>query len=542
MLQEQLARRLARRLARSPNLIPRIFAHRITYTPNSRPHLPFLSIPSKQPRTFSTETKQWLKHEARLVARYSFGIWGACLCVAVLYWSINQEILERQFPTPHEWSFTTRVAYRISAEIPHNPDTTQINWVEVFAGAINAIERLEDPNIDGAGVKELVEGSVYVEGVGRLGLDVSEKSEEWRRGYYDTMMLIARAAEQLDGWMRDRTRDFLFPPDMVVGPSNPNPKPIPAHIRGAPKEEDCEVAYEPAENFYLRILTTKGFTSRQKMDAALAYASFLDFKKLPDAAESMYKWALSLATEDQPASSPPLYDPKTLAVNEKAGRPPANLLTALTAFATHKASSGDVATALPIFLSVLRARRTLSDHPPPPPPSGPRPSLLETITSFVQQPPYPPPPDDGTSPPWRSPQELCEEAGLSLYIGEILFATRGGEDGVAWTREAVDEAEEQLREVANRKGADATRKTCRECLSTGLSNWSAMAAKLVREEAERKANREGSGFGLWSSRKEESGGRWEAEEGVVKERIRRTRELLQEVKPADNPLMTLFKA
>ncbi|KAL2106705.1 hypothetical protein VUR80DRAFT_6324 [Thermomyces stellatus] len=545
MLQEQLARRLlVRRLARSSKGT-RIFAHNI-YTPSSRPHPPFLSIPSKKPRTrgLSTDTKQWLKHEARLVARYSFGIWGAFFCVVVMYWSINQEILERQFPTPHEWSFSTRVCFRNASEVPHRKDATRINWVEVITVGLNAIKRLEDPEIDGAGVEELVEGSVYVDGVGRLGYDVSKKSENWRRGYYQTLMLVARAAEQLDGWMRDRTRDFVFPPDMVVGPSNPNPKPIPSHIRGAPKEEDCEVAYEPAENFYLRILTTKGFTSRQKMDAALAYAAFLDFKKLPDAAESMYKWALSLATEDQPETSVPLYDPKTFTLNEKAGKPSANLLTALTAFATHKASAGDVSIALPIFISVLKARRTLPNHPPPPPPAGPRKSLFESIVAFVQQPPYPPPPDDGTTPPWRSPQELCEEAGLSLYIGEILFATHGKEEGVAWTREAVDAAEEQLRGLADGNDADAARKTCKECLSTGLSNWSAMAARLAREEAEKKAKGEGgSGFGLWSSRpKEDAGGRWEAEEGVVRERIRRTRELLEEVKREDNPLMTLFKA
>ena len=209
MLQEQLVRRvLARRLALSPNfnfnsnLTTRIFAHGITYTPNSRPHMPFLSIPAKRPRTFSTETKQWLKYEAKLVARYSFGIWAASFCVIVLYWSINQEVLERKFPTPHEWSFSTRVSYRLAAEVPSGPDTARINWVEVIQGALNAIKRLEDPDIDGAGVKELVEGSVYIDGVGRLGLDVSDKSENWRRGYYDTMMLVARAAEQLDGWRK----------------------------------------------------------------------------------------------------------------------------------------------------------------------------------------------------------------------------------------------------------------------------------------------------------------------------------------------------
>lgn len=282
------------------------------------------------------------------------------------------------------------------------------------------------------------------------------------------------------------------------------------------------------------------------MDAALAYASFMDFKKIPDAAESMYKWALSLAAEDLPGP-PPAYDPETLTLNEKAGKPPANLLTALTAFATHKASSGDVSAALPIFISVLKARRGLSDSAPRAGPSPPRPSLLQSILSFVQPPPYPEAPSDGTSPPWRSPQELCEEAGLGLYIGEILFAKHNKEEGIAWTREAVDGAEEQLREVFNVRGADSARKTCKECLSTGLYNWSTMAATLAQEEAKRKEEGKGkeggSRFGLWSTtpKVEETGGRWVAEEGVAKERIRRTRGLLEEIQAGESLLTMLFK-
>ncbi|CAI4211069.1 unnamed protein product [Parascedosporium putredinis] len=219
----------------------RVFSQNITYTSNARPQLAFLSIPSKKPaaRFLTTETKQRIKYEAKMVAR---------------------------------------ILLRGAFQAPHRPEAVRVDWVEVIETCLDAIRRLEDPNIDGKGIKELVEGSIYIEGVGKLGYDVTDKSENWRRGYYETLMLAGRAAEQLDGWVVDKSRGAVFPPDVVLGPSNPNPKPIAAGSRSAPREEDCETAYEPAENYYLRILTTKGFTSRQKMDAALAYASFLDFK------------------------------------------------------------------------------------------------------------------------------------------------------------------------------------------------------------------------------------------------------------------------
>lgn len=551
MLQEKLLRRLlARRLARAPRQRQtRTFAHNVTYTSNTRPQLPFLTIPTNKPhaRYLSTETKQWLKNEARMAVRYTVGIWGVFACGIVLMWAVNQEMMEREFPTPYEWTFITRVAFRNAAHVPHRTDGEPVNWGEVMAAALSALDRLEDPKLDGKGVAELVEGSIYVEGVGKLGYDVSEKSENWRRGYYETMMLVARAAEHLDGWVRDTSRNYIFPGDMVVGPSNPHPKPIPAGVEGAPKEEDCERAYEPAENFYLRVLTTKGFTARQKMDAALAYASFMDFKKLPDAAESMYKWALSLATEELPESAVPRYDRETLTLNEQAGKPPANLLTTLTAFATHKASSGDVASALPMFISILKARRNLSDPPASYKLSTPAPTLLDTIFSVMKPLKYPPPPPDGSEPPIRTPHELCVEAGLSMYIGEILFATKDREAGVMWTREAVDAAEDQLREVHDRRGQDAARKTCRECLTTGLTNWGTMAAALAKAEAEEKEKKKGKGgsrFGLWSRAKEEvevEGGRWAKEGEVVEERMRRTRGMVEEARPEESLLMALFK-
>ncbi|CAI4211068.1 unnamed protein product [Parascedosporium putredinis] len=237
---------------------------------------------------------------------------------------------------------------------------------------------------------------------------------------------------------------------------------------------------------------------------------------------------------------------------QREGRTPSsNLLKALTAFATHKASVGEVSAALPTFVSILKARRELSDSPPPPKVSsgGPSKSLLEMVGGVFQPPAYPEAPDDGTSAPWRDARELCEEAGLRLYIGEILYATRSKEEGVAWTREAVDAAEEQLRKVTEKKGSAVdkeAKKTCQQCLSTGLYNWSAMAAALANVESKRKADakaQEPSRFRFWSrTGSEATADRWLAEEKVAQERIRQTKSLLEEVAPPpSNPLMAIFK-
>ncbi|KAK2020817.1 hypothetical protein LX32DRAFT_576341 [Colletotrichum zoysiae] len=567
-----------------------------------RPQLPFLSIPvassSSSPprgapraRYFTTEKRRWLRHEGRMFLRYNASLWGAALCLLGIVFLLNQEALEKEHPTPHEWSLLTRMRVRGARNAARDSQDREVDWVEVLVSCREALRRLEDAGVDGAGLRDLLgdDEPLSIDGAGGAGKDVSAKSENWRRGYYEVLMLLAQASEQLDGWVKDTTRNVVFPPEVVVGPSNPHPRPIPPGAASAPREEDCEAAFEPAENHYLRILTTRGFTPRQRMDAALRYASFLDYKHLPDAAERMYQWALSLAT-DGDAPPQPRVDPRTytlLAGDKPSSSPPPseNLLTVLTSIALHKARAGDVNAALPIFISVLRARRALPQAPPP----GQEPSsaaaaaaddsLWQGVWALAQPPVYPPPPDDGSRPPaWRHPRELCEEAALNLYIGEILYAAgdagagvsgngngngngNGGgratnrEEGLAWTRDAVDLAEEQLRAIGPSGGDARARHTCRECLGTGLQNWSAMIARLAREEEEaKKAKADAAAaparsvFGFWSGAETTTTtaaadeGRWAAEEKVVKERVRRTRELLVPAEPPAVGLASLLKA
>ena len=115
------------------------------------------------------------------------------------------------------------------------------------------------------------------------------------------------------------------------------------------------------------------------------------------------------------------------------------------------------------------------------------------------------------------------------YIGEILYVSKisktSREDGLAWTREAVDIAEEELRGGrVNNEG----KKTCKQCLEVGLGNWAAMVTLLAKEEKDAKVQ---NGKGIsWLSfggeASKEISGRWESEEQVVKERTRRASEVL----------------
>jgi hypothetical protein len=411
-----------------------------------------------------------------------------------------------------------------------------VDWARTGEAYRRLIKRLEDPNIDGNGLQDQDEGGILVAGIGRTGFDITTKPESWRRGYYEVLMGAARAAEHLDDWVRDKTRNVAFPANVVIGPSNPNPRPVPPGAKSAPREEDCEPAFEAPEVYYMRILTTQGFTEKQRVDAALAYASWLDFKNRPETALEMYRWALDIATAASPKA---VIDSSTGILRTDAGIPSSNVLAVATALAVHYAVSSNLTQALPIFLSVLRARRSLPETPaamlstitPDQEDNGVMKAVISFIKSALTPPEYPPPPPDGTSPPTHSPQERCEEAGIMTYVGEILYASKitktSKEDGLAWTREAVDIAERELRgKRIDREG----KKKCRQCLEVGLGNWTRMVEKLANEEQEAKAAK-GSKVGGWlgfGDAEKETIGRWESEKQVIQERSRRASELLSD--------------
>lgn len=406
------------------------------------------------------------------------------------------------------------------------------------------LKRLEDPEIDGADLVQQGEdeSQILIPGVGRSGYDITAKPEPWRRGYYEALLGAARAAEVLDSRVKDKTRGLVFPKVSVIGPSNPNPRPLPPGSASPPHEEDCEPAYLPPETFYMRILTTNSFTEAQRLYAAIVYASWLDYKGTPEAASEMCKWALDIAKSGI-AEPDTVVDPRTHTIKSTAVAPSRNVLRATTAMAEHKARNKDLAGALPILLSVLRARRAL---PPAPPKevqerAGLMTQAIELIRYALVPPEFTPPPPDGNLPPTRGPEERCEEAALMAWIGEIMYASAsdvaGKESGLAWTRESVDVAEEELR------GGIKEDRVCRQCLQTGLDNWSQMVEKLAKEEKRRRKEKgvvKKGWFGRGEEVVEEGVGRWEAEERLVRMRFKRARDVL-DVEQVDLGKLYIFR-
>jgi hypothetical protein len=417
-------------------------------------------------------------------------MWGTILSALGLAWAFGftHELLDREFPAPPEWTHRSRFKYHSAkgVEVPESLIGVT-DWAQVGQAWQQLLDRLEDETKDGKDLAEQEEGGIMVLGVGQTGLDITAKSEPWRRGYYETLMGCAKAAEHLDGKVLDITRHHVFPPEYVIGPSNPNPKPTPPWRPSAPLEENCVPAYEPPEAYYLKVITTKGFTTKQRLDAAISYAEWLDFKGMHETAEEMLRWGTDIATEalSLQTTASAVIDPKTGAIKAEAPVINENILIAATALAVHHAQTNNISTALPILLSVLRARRTAPLENPTSTATSSSPSkapqtdiaamsdMMKSVWALLQEVKYPPAPPTGNENSMRTPDELCEEASVMVYIGEILFAssTAQHESGIAWTRDAVTLAEECIRSpyvsLFNKKKSV-------DCLRVGLENWRAM--------------------------------------------------------------------
>jgi hypothetical protein len=367
--------------------------------------------------------------------------------------------------------------------VPENNKTGVPDWVKLYFQFMGALERLEDPNKDGAGIAEQEEGGILVPGVGKAGFDITGKSEEWRQGYYEVLIGMGRAAEHIDGWVVDKTirgHKYAWPPENIKTVLNPKPRPAPPGAPDPPLEENCELISKPAEAYYLKILTTKGFTSHQRLTAALSYADWLAYKGLNDSAEEMYQWGLDIACAGLPDAKNTI-NSKTGVILASAPSVTPNVVLAATTLATHYATTGNVASALPIFLSVLRARRTAPPAPIPPPPPKVESSVWNSIVHFVETPPYPALPPTGDEPLLRTLEDVCEEATLMNFIGEILFATASSDAqhsaGLSWAREAVQTAKSYTSQPEDNKA----RRKCMECEEAGLDNWSKMMGRLVTD-------------------------------------------------------------
>ncbi|KAK5790343.1 hypothetical protein VI817_007630 [Penicillium citrinum] len=556
MLSRNIAGRIPTRIRpvqplRHPGLHSlRPFTHRTRLQispPSGRPQLPFLS-PQPLSRPIPPLSSHLCKHFGRLVSttsrdyykkRISYTV-KTTLTLSVIFFlfslvklGVYQEDIEHKWPSPPEWSLKSRWCLRSAQALQHPEYTGHLltDWPMV-AGYLNElIQRLENIEGEGAGIIEQGDGGFLVEGVGKTGLDISEKSEPWRRGYFQALLGAAKAAENLEGWVTDKKQRVSAPAEHVIGPSNPRPKPMPAAANYVMHEEDCEPASPPPEKFYMKILTTNGFDTKQKVEAALAYADWLDYKGLGRTAGDMYVWALDIAAGGIESGADKLVDLKTGILKNTSPQPPSeNLIRVSTALAVHSARQGDLPAALSLFTSVLKAWRSLplekDEFALTPPPQGNNPlapifKLFSTVFIPVE---YPPAAPSGNEPPTRKTGSICHEAGLMTYIGEILFASSSQDQGLAWTRDAVEMAEATLAELHNSPDIDA-RGRCAQCLKVGLDNWRTMVSSLVARAREEQAESVQSAKKAWygganlAKTKTEELRRWEAEMEILQDRI-----------------------
>lgn len=184
-----------------------------------RPQLPFLhhATRSRRPpsatrnafqnqlfRLITTERKLYFKDQLWKGAKYTVYSWAGLLLLSVMLFGIQNEVAERRFPSPPEWTMKSRIKHRIANGEQHpDPSGTGLtDWTTIGDSYRQLLKRLEDPSLDGRDLRPILqeEGDIYVAGLGRAGLDISSKSEPWRRGYYACLMGAAKASENRDGW------------------------------------------------------------------------------------------------------------------------------------------------------------------------------------------------------------------------------------------------------------------------------------------------------------------------------------------------------
>lgn len=439
-----------------------------------------------------------------MTVKYTFVIWVFTTLFSIASLGVLSERQERAFPSPHEWSLYTRFRFRRGKwwEVPeNNEDEGFPNWARLYAEYQHALRRLENPNKDGEGIVEQEEGRLLVPGLGKAGFDLTAKSEEWRQGYYEVLIGMARASERLEGWVSDKWKWNAWSPDFIASPSNPRPKATPPGMPPPPAEEDQVAIADTPETFYLRILTSKGFSTYQRLTAALGYADWLTFKKLNDSAEEMYRWALDIAISGLPTADPSsIVNPNTAILDSKAPKDliTPNLVYAATNLATFYAATGRVTSALPIYISVLRARLSADPAPPPLPEPKKDSSLIGTVLGLLKEPDYPPLPPTGDEPLRRKEEDRCDEAALKNYIGEILFVTAGSsssqrQEGLNWVRDGVSTS--KIAQSLDLIRTDPERKKkCELCEEIGLESWGKIMTYLSAEAREKRDSAKSGGI------------------------------------------------
>ena len=522
-----------------------------------RPQLPFLHAPShgSHPRNWkvqlsrliNTETQRTIRDTTYGGLRWYVGLTVATLCLFSVFTGVTQWRLERIYPTPPEWRFFTRIAYRDAAAVEDDEGNgSPVDWPQVGPAWRKCLAKLEESGKSDAQELTRVETGLELKDVPVW--DATRKSEQWKRGYFEVVMGCGRASERLLGWYQDETRPFSrpVPGDVIIGPSNLDPRPLPPEQGTPPKEENCKPVMEAPQVFYQRVINGKGFSRRQQLFATLALADYLDSQKNHTDAEHYYRDGLDLACSVLPNPEKSV-DRNTGVIKENASQVSNNMLLASTALAVHFARTANTAGALPIFLSALRATREGNFPQGSPELDFARPpSLMDTIMDFLKDRPYPPPPPSGDEPLGR-PSESCSEPSLMAYVGEILFVTsktnKDREQAIAWTKDAADLAESRASQISKDRarkeqfkgprqrlvaeGIDSDVEVCRQCLGLGLTNLQTMVLQMIQRDTDHGAREGKETKSFWpgdSAAPSLSASRWGKELEVVATRLERFKE------------------
>ena len=471
-------------------------------------------------KLFTAERKQFLVSQLWLGSKIA--ALGYVVIILLLIASTNYylEIAEYRHPSPSEWSLWTRLLFRLAraAEDDRSAGLAAINWVDVWHWNNRALRRLENADgFDGRNVCKVTEGGLaqYGNGSNQTGLDISKKSEYWRHGYYDVLMSMARAAEHIEGWVIDRTQNICFPPEYVIpderqvshGPETGSsaclPKAVPPEKGKPPLAANCDIIACSPHVIYSKILTTKGLSSSQQIDAAIALAMWFEFKGKFDAAKDVYLQAINTASPGfSKSTSRSSTDDYMRLIRPGGDMPTKNIIKLSTAYAVHLASCGqELEAALSMLISILSIRRrahldqsasngdTSLDHSTARLNSYFTEKPISTFASIFRSQRYPSTPLSGEEIFTREHTADCDDAAIMLHIGEILFATRAQiKIGMRWTSEGIQLAESRWRASSN---DFRTKERCKNCLKIGLDNWKAMFSTIIDTEGVSNAKRLG---------------------------------------------------
>jgi hypothetical protein len=417
------------------------------------------------------------------------------------------EALERDFPTPHGWSWNSRLAWHAGQAFEDDEFWPGCNGpIKMYD---QLLKNLENPAGDGNGLKlflEMGNGDWIRKDDGSVGIDVdvfhvydiSAKDENWRRGYIQCLLALAKVAEKAESRVRDTKMDTELP------------KPL--GFDGQASESHLLPVTHSAELFYQKLLATmtqlrgdSRLATTQLLDIYLSYSGWL--MEQPGRQEHG-KAIIELGVDQIIKDSFPeekqrkLLEGNTKLENKiKALTPSPNSQRCLRALALYHVKSGDIPKALDDYI------RLLSNYPAvPKTPSVDKDqeknsksaqpilrALMHRVLGMAKQVQYPPPPplSLGNSPLTpKDSEKNCAAAVVRAEAAEVLFASAPSRRDVAlnWTADAIESAHKRSKarpsdgdDLLDEKVNIDEREKCAMCAKVALTNWNKMV-EVMRNE------------------------------------------------------------